>query len=488
MSYLAFFLGGIILHSLFFDLNIEMTTLFSLMVLGAGLLFLRKKIFIVLLILVFLLGLWRFHLSLPGSESRSLDYFADEGIEIQLEGLVVSDSQQTDLAKRFVFESEFVLIGGERVSLKTKILTSSSLAVDVRYADRFLLTGVVQKPSSFEGKGGRIFDYKRYLMKDGVHYTMRNGHLSQLDQSDLSWGRSLVSFLYSLKRKLISSINKRLPQPHSGLLAGVLFGEVAALPDSVDEDFRRVGLTHIVVLSGYNVSLVIQLFLNVLNFLPLRVRSLLAFGGIVAFALLVGAGPTVVRASVMATFLVFANLIGRAYHVVRALIAAGIVMLLIDPWLLLFDLSFQLSFLATLSLILFSPILERYFSRIPNVLEFRSSLVATLSAQLGVTPLILYSIGDFSLISPVVNSIALFAVPWAMLFGFLLSLAPSAWFVVPILSTLSYLSLHYILLVVKFFGDLSFALVTIPKFHIILVFVSYLLLVLWYVRESRTRS
>jgi len=241
----------------------------------------------------------------------------------------------------------------------------------------------------------------------------------------------------------------------------------------IDEQFRAVGLTHIVVLSGYNVSLVIQLFLIVLGFLPIRLRSTLAFLGIITFALLVGAGPTVVRASIMASLLVLSGLVHREYDVIRALIFAGVIMVSLNPYILLFDISFQLSFLATFSLIYVSPLIERYFQIVPNILEFRSSLVATISAQIFVLPLIFYQIGEFSVISIVVNTIVLFAVPFAMLFGAISSIL-SPGFILEICIFITFVFLEYIVKLVSYFS--RYPLVHIPPFHISVLILIYLIL------------
>jgi competence protein ComEC len=190
---------------------------------------------------------------------------------------------------------------------------------------------------------------------------------------------------------------------------------------------------------------------------------------------LVGAGPTVVRASIMALFLVAAEAYGRRYDVVRALCIAGFLMVVWNPRLLVFDLSFQLSFLATFSLLYVSPLFERWFSFLPNTLEFRSSAVATCSAQVMVTPLILYQIGEFSIISPVVNSITLFAVPWAMLFGFLSSLGIAS----NVIAIVAYVPLHFVVRVSEYFANIPHVIISVPGFPVSVLVGSYGLIGLW---------
>ena len=129
-----------------------------------------------------------------------------------------------------------------------------------------------------------------------------------------------------------------------------------ALGKDLEEVFRTVGIIHIVVLSGYNIMIVADAIMRVLAlfFFP-RTRLIIGVGTIALFAILVGLSATVVRASMMAALVLIARGTGRQYAVLRALAFAGTVMLLINPYLLVYDPVFQLSFLATLGLILLSP-------------------------------------------------------------------------------------------------------------------------------------
>lgn len=391
----------------------------------------------------------------------------------------MSEPLQRRKTKQFVLQVH-LLDSVEREPFK--VLVYVDPYQDISYGDTVSLTGTLEPPENFVTESGRTFDYVNYLLKDGIYSTVFFPQVFEVsDEIPLSLFRRVTKSLYVIKGKLVETMYRRLPQPESGLLAGILFGTKDALDETTHEQFRRVGLMHIVVLSGYNVSLVIALIMKLLYFLPLRIRSLLAVLGIVGFALLVGAGPTVIRASIMALFIVLSENVGRRYNVQRGLVAAGVIMVLVNPWILLFDISFQLSFLATYGLITFSPFFERWLSWIPSVLELRASAVATLSAQVIVTPLLLYAIGDLSIISPLVNIAVLFAVPWAMLLGFISSL----YFVPTVFSLIAYLPLWYITWVVDHLSGIPFAVVTIPPFSVWVMVGIYVLLIVWYLYLTR---
>ena len=125
----------------------------------------------------------------------------------------------------------------------------------------------------------------------------------------------------------------------------------------------------------------------------------------------------------MGFLVILATQVGRASRVTNALALSAFVMILLDPFILRFDVGFQLSFLATIGLIYASPVLERRLKFLPNKLEIRSSLANSLAAQILVLPILLSNFGQFSLISPLANLLILPIIPIIMLFGGLAVLA-----------------------------------------------------------------
>lgn len=474
------FLTGVAVHSLLFTLSITIHIFFCIALIALLIpLFWYKGVWFIYLIIfcvAYVGGLELFARELRASveQQKLISDLVGEDQSVAIIGMVVSEPLQRRKTKQFTVEVN--QIQSHNVdSFKVLIYVDPYQSID--YGDRVVLAGELQQPENFVTDSGRTFDYIHYLSKDSIYYTLVFPALIDVSSDvDLSLFRKITYHLYTFKNNLVNTINKRFPQPESGLLAGILFGKKDALDEVSNEQFRKVGLMHIVVLSGYNVSLVIALIMKLLYFLPLRVRSVLAVLGIIGFALLVGAGPTVVRASIMALFIVLSENVGRRYSVHRGLIAAGVIMVIINPWVLLFDISFQLSFLATYGLITFSPYFEKWLYWIPSFLELRASAVATLSAQVIVTPILLYGIGDLSIISPLVNVLVLFAVPWSMLLGFIASFS----FIPYFFSFIAYLPMRYITWVVEHLSTTPLAVITIPPFHVSIMVGMYVLIVLWY--------
>ena len=188
----------------------------------------------------------------------------------------------------------------------------------------------------------------------------------------------------------------------------------------------------------------------------------------------------------MASLILIARATGRTYMILRALMIAGLIMLLINPYLLAFDTGFQLSFVATLGLILIAPLIEERLHLIPSTLQIREFFTATLATQIIVLPLLVFQIGQFSLIAVVVNVLVLPMVPIAMLLTFLSGMAA---FVSATLGTLlgflGFLSLFYITSIATFFGSLPFASVVISEFPFWIMVVLYVLMGLGIYKYSK---
>jgi competence protein ComEC len=162
------------------------------------------------------------------------------------------------------------------------------------------------------------------------------------------------------------------------------------------------------------------------------------------------------------------------------------VMLIANPFLLVHDTGFQLSFLATLGLIVLAPLVERWLMRVPEgFFGFRTILTATIATQIMVLPLLLYHTGLLSLVTVVVNALVLPAVPVAMLLTFFTGiLGPFSELVGTTLGFLAYLSLTYIIKVAEIFAAIPFSSVSISAFPFWIVPLVYLLLALWIKRVS----
>lgn len=421
---------------------------------------------------VLLLSLALFAFSL-GALRYSVKDFHEVAVPAET-GVVVSEPEARENTTRFVLLAD----NGE------KVLVSAPLYASVEYGDRIRASGKLERPGVIESEdGGRPFDYEAYLAKDGIYHTLSFAAIEILGRG---YGNPVKATLFKIKRSFVEHAQKILPEPQAGFLAGLLVAGRGTLPQDILEEFRRAGVIHIVVLSGFNITLIADFMRRVFGALFLFLRwtrfaqapALTAIAGVALFVVMTGGEATVVRSALMALTVIVAGLLGRTYSAPRALFAAGFLMLLHNPKILVFDPSFQLSFLATLGLIYLMPPIEKFFHFMTTRFQLRGILSQTIATQTAVLPLLIYSMGDVSLVSLPANILTLVVVPWTMFLGFIAVLFSYLSIVVawPV-ALITHLLLSWILFVSHFLGSLSFASVKIPPFPFGVVFLLYILLI-----------
>ncbi len=273
-------------------------------------------------------------------------------------------------------------------------------------------------------------------------------------------------------------------EPYAGLLGGLLWGDQKAIDPTLYDEFAKAGVSHIVALSGYNISILIRALRPLIVLVGLSGYALVSALIVGAFVLFSGASATVVRAALFGGVLVFGELIGRPANALPALGLVAVGMTLVNPALVV-DLSWQLSFLATGGLLILGPIFHRplHARKIPQV--FAEPLSATLAATAVTLPRIIGTFGRLSFVSPLSNVLILPVVPAAMGLG-ALAIATSA---IPgvgsIFSTIALVPLWWIVFVTDQVLRLPYAFVesSIPE-YVWWIILGVLVGVLW----MRTRK
>ena len=324
------------------------------------------------------------------------------------------------------------------------------------YGDRLKLTGYLKAPEKFDD-----FDYPGYLAKENIYSLMSFPETSFLESGQ---GNFLKGKLFALKAVFKRSMEKSLAEPQNSFLAGLLLGEKRNLPNEFSEALSLTGTTHLVALSGYNITIIASSLMGLLNFFLIR-RSFsffLSASAIIIFVVLTGAAASAVRAAVMGILVLTAQQSSRLYSARNALIFAGALMVWFNPKILVFDLGFQLSFLATLGLIYLSPILQKWFgseSEERRILKnLKEILAQTLAAQIMVLPLLIFNFGRLSLIAPLANVLVLLFIPATMFFGFLTAVSGIFWGVLgKIFGLLAWLFLSYEIKIIEILAKLPLA-------------------------------
>lgn len=237
----------------------------------------------------------------------------------------------------------------------------------------------------------------------------------KLDDAELISVAKSESLLYQFRKSVISFYKNSLPEPHASLVAGVTFGSKAGMPESFWEKLKTSGTAHVVVASGMNVTLVGGFLMSVLvNFVNRKKALVGIVVGIWVYAIAAGFDAPIIRAATMGSIAFSAQALGRLNNAFRALMLSAGLMILWNP-LWLHDVGFQLSFGATLSLILFNAKVERLIHFVPPLL--RQDLATSLAAQIGVAPLLVVYFGTVNLLSPIINAFVLWTIPLLTIIG-----------------------------------------------------------------------
>ncbi|MDQ3018915.1 MAG: ComEC family competence protein, partial [bacterium] len=282
--------------------------------------------------------------------------------------------------------------------------------MDARINDRVWIRGVIAPPENFEN-----FDYVGYLQRHNVFAVLKKPKVIVLKHEPCWWQKPIEGF-----RAVIFNRSEAVFSEQSrGLILGMLIGDRQFIIPDVAESFKVVGMTHIVAVSGYNMTIIAAACAGFAWYMGRRLSGLSTIVVVLTFAMIAGGAASVVRAAIMALLVVAAQLCGRLYTSMYALIWAAGIMVLQNPRIVLWDVGFQLSVAATLG-VLYAYKLR---SADESTTYLSESLRPTLGAIIATAPLIAYHFQTISLISPLANVLLLPLVPWIMLLG-TLSLIP----------------------------------------------------------------
>ena len=373
-------------------------------------LFLRPRLIIVFIFTaIFLFSIFRTELEVNRAVSPILSYI---NTSINVEGVVIRETQTRDTSARYYLRVEKI---NDMPVLNTRVIVRDSSGTIPVYGDIVSFRGVVREGEDFITDTGRVFPYRGFLMKDRV-----DALLSTSDEVVIKGNSppSIIFFgLFSLKQQFVDKLRSFIPEPHAGLAVGILLGVKNSLGEVLSEAFRISGLLHIVVLSGYNITLVVELVRRLSRPLGRRTSFFLSIAMIVAFVAMIGFNVPAIRAGVMALLALVAFHLNLQFLAIRGLFLVFGLFVVVQPYSLLFDTSLHLSTFATLGLLLLANPLQKKLRRLPVVVS--GIIAATLSTYIFVAPYLLYITGVLSTVTLPANIIALPFVPFAMLGSFL---------------------------------------------------------------------
>lgn len=278
------------------------------------------------------------------------------------------------------------------------------------YGDTIKAVGIMEIPSESDN-----FSYKNYLLRYSTSRIISDAHITKIQDHT----KSVFGVILEQKQTFESLVNKLYPEPQSSFMAGLLIGSRKGIPEDLLEQFNTTGLTHVIAISGYNITLIIVFLSAILGFIPRKTRYVLIVIGIIIFCIFTGATAAVVRASIMGILGLMAYHNGRSAEVLVSISATAASMVLYNPLILWYDAGFQLSFLAVLGLVLFGNKLESFFSFLPQTFAIRESVAMTIAAQIIALPLMIVLFEKISLVSVLANVLVAPFLTISMFIGFI---------------------------------------------------------------------
>lgn len=433
---------------------------------------------IIILILLMALGGARYYSNQGKIENASRQI---ENGDSLLEGAVVNNPEINSNRQTIIINIEKQSSGpeGQSIDIDGKVLAISYIEPypEFRYGDKLSIEGCVNDP-----KITPTFNLENYLKPKGVTKVIECFPKAKKLGEESGIKYKIFGSLYSISRNIDKSLQKSYSEPYASLASGLILGGSKKLPENIKEALSRTSLTHIVALSGYNVTIIIIALTFLLSTKVGPKRSFYMGSILVAiFILMTGAASSVIRAGIFSLLIIYGRTAGRRGNQGNILLLAALSMLLLNPNALRYDLGFQLSFMAFLGLVYLSPILKIIAEKIlkSEIPEGLNILWDTLAAQTMVLPLILYNFGTISYIAPLANVAVLWAVPLAMGVSALTAIAGLIF--LPAGRVFAYITqivLKYIIFAVEKFSNYKYAASEISINNILIPLILYLIIVI----------
>ncbi|MBK9208928.1 MAG: ComEC/Rec2 family competence protein [Anaerolineales bacterium] len=375
--------------------------------------------FIFILPISFLCGAWWYQFRQPAIDAFHIAFYNDRDYEILVTGTLAEPPDYRDTYTNLHIKVEAVDSGSGDLPARGAVLVRVPTLVKYEYGERVRVRGDLKTPPEDEE-----FSYRDYLAREGIHSYMSIADVTILPGNG---GNLFFVQVYKLKDKLLEHTYRLYHDPEASLMAGILLGVDTGLTRDLQNAFKNTGTSHIIAISGFNIAIIAGIFFSIFkNMFGERLGAAFAILGIIFYTLLVGADAAVVRAAFMGSISLLARQLGRRNDGMNALALVALIMTIFNP-LVIWDVGFQLSFFATLGLILYAEPFSNFTSTLISKISkqdtsmftriINDNVVLTFAAQLTTIPIMAYHFKRISLISFIANPFILPVQPAVMVAG-----------------------------------------------------------------------
>ena len=372
-------------------------------------------IFLVYVTSFFLGSAW-YQYRQPVTDAFQVSFYNDRDYEMLVTGRLVEPPDYRDTYTNLHLKVESLDSGSGDMPMQGELLVRVPPNQTYEYSELVRVRGKLKTPPEDED-----FSYRDYLARQYIY-----SYMSIAEVTRLPWKTKnlIVTEIYKLKQALLDNTYKLYHDPEASLLAGILFGVDTGLTPKLQDAFKNTGTAHIIAISGFNIAIIAGIFFFLFkSILGERLGAAVAVIGIFLYAFLVGGDSAVMRAAIMGSISLLARQLGRRNDGLNALLFVALVMSIINP-LVLWDVGFQLSFFATLGLILYAEPFSNFTSNIISKLSKSDTstftrivndyVILTFAAQLTTIPIMAYHFKRISLISFIINPFILPVQPVVM--------------------------------------------------------------------------
>ena len=443
----------------------------------------KTYLIIVLSFVSFCLGGLNYQLRQPKIDAFHIAWYNDRDYELLVIGTLAEPPDYRDTYTNLRLNVEAVDTGSGDLPVKGELLARVFPNETYEYGERVRIRGKLVTPPENEE-----FSYRDYLARQGVHSYMSQTEVTRLPGEG---GNPIRKAIYVFKDKALENIYLIFPDPEASLLAGILLGVDTGLPGDLQQAFKDTGTAHIIAISGFNIAIIAGLFFVLFSRLLGQLRgSIVAILGIALYTFLVGADAAVVRAAIMGGLALLIRLLGRRNDGLNALMLSAVIMAIFNPYIP-WDVGFQLSFFATLGLILYAEpfqnwavnTITRYTS--PGTAQKIAAPISeyfllTLAAQLTTLPIMAYHFKRISLVSLIANPFILPVQPAVMIVGGIAVILGLIW--LPLGAVAAFVAwpfVAYTIRMVELFSRLPNGVIVLGDFSLWLVILFYVVLFTW---------
>lgn len=418
---------------------------------------------------------------------KNIEYeksFKDEEI---LEGTAVVLSQKEE--KDYNYTYKIKLLKGKNKNKCLYLKIDKKQEVNLEYGDKIFITGEFQEPQGMRNEGG--FNYKEYLKSLNIYGSVKAKNIKVIEQNK---GNIFMNFTYKISDEIKENIEEFMGEKYSGLLIGLLLGDSSKIDENMEENFKITSLTHILAVSGAQVSYIIVAMYSLLKRkIGIQKTRVVIIASLIFYTALTGFSPSIVRAGIMGIILMISGLVFRKNDIINSIAISLFFMLVYNPFLLE-NVGLQLSYLGTIGIIGFNKTIILILKNIQIrnrkwkykinrklillISKIKEILAVTMSASLAVVPVMIYHFNLFGTYFLITNLLASIIIGPITLLGTLLVII--SFISINIAKILSYILkfLIDILLFISSFSKLPISKIYIPTPTITFIIIIYLSLII----------